>query len=71
MKRYYFAVTYDVCEHNNLYEGMNKYPLDASIEIEKQVSEFAKTDVAPLIKIYESGTSDFKELRMYKEYHFK
>lgn len=23
MTKYYIAVTYDVCEHNNLYEDMN------------------------------------------------
>ncbi len=71
LTRYYIAVTYDVCEHNNLYEDMNEYPLDLSIDIDKQVREFAKTDVAPLIKVYESDTSDFKELRLYKEYKFK
>lgn len=71
MTQYYIAVTYDVCEHNNLYEDMNKYPLNLSIDIDKQISVFAKNDVAPLIKVYESDTSDFKALRLYKEYKFK
>ena len=71
MTRYYIAVTYDVCEHNNLYEDMNEYPLDLFIDIDKQIGEFARTDVAPLIKVYESNTSDLKELRLYKEYIFK
>jgi len=71
MTRYYIAVTYDVCEHNNLYEDMNEYPLDLSIDIDKQVREFAKVDVAPIIKVYESDTIDFKQLRLYKEYKFK
>ncbi|RDW17662.1 hypothetical protein [Oceanobacillus chungangensis] len=71
MTQYYIAVTYDVCERNNLYEDMNEYPLDMSIDIDKQVREFAKTDVAPIIKVFESDTSDLKELRLYKEYKFK
>lgn len=71
MKEYYLAVTYDVCEHNNLFEDMNEYPLDMSIDLEKQISKFAKMDVAPLVKVYESDTSDFQELRLYKEYKFK
>lgn len=71
MKEYYLAVTYDVCEHNNLYVDMNEYPLDMSIDLDEQISKFAKMDVAPLVKVYESDTSDFKELRLYKEYKFK
>jgi hypothetical protein len=30
---------------------MNESPLDLSIDIDKQIREFAKTDVAPLIKV--------------------
>ncbi|WP_404448044.1 hypothetical protein LG307_03240 [Sutcliffiella horikoshii] len=71
MKKYYLAVTYDVCEHNNLFEDMNEYPLDMSIDLDKQISKFAKMDVAPLVKVYESATSDFQELSLYKEYKFK
>lgn len=71
MTRYYIAVTYDVCEHNNIYEDMNEFLLDLSIDIDQQIRELAKTDVAPLVKIYESDTSDFKELKLYKEYKFK
>lgn len=71
MKEYYLAVTYDVCEHNNLYVDMNEYPLDMSIDLDEQISKFAKMDVAPLVKVYESNTSDFNELRLYKEYRFK
>lgn len=71
MARYYIAVTYDVCEHDNLYQDMNEYTLDLSIDIDKQISEFAKMDVAPLIKIYEADTSDLKALRLYREYKFR
>ncbi|MCS0543793.1 hypothetical protein NXY55_27860, partial [Aeromonas veronii] len=55
----------------NLYVDMNEYPLDMSIDLDEQISKFAKMDVAPLVKVYESDTSDFKELRLYKEYKFK
>ncbi|RIU90212.1 hypothetical protein [Oceanobacillus picturae] len=71
MSRYYIAVTYDVCEHNNLFEAMSEYHLDLSIDLYKQVREFAKMDVAPVIKVFESVTRDLKELRLYKEYKFK
>jgi putative NADPH-quinone reductase len=71
MKEYYLAVTYDVCEHNNLYVDMNEYPLDMSIDLDEQISKFAKMDVAPLVKVYESNSSDFEELRLYKKYKFK
>jgi putative NADPH-quinone reductase len=71
MKEYYLAVTYDVCEHNHLYVDMNEYPLDMSIDFDEQISKFAKMDVAPLVKVYESDSSDFEELRLYKEYKFK
>ena len=71
MKKRYIAITYDVCKQNDLYENMNKYILDSSTEMDKQVKEFAKKDVAPLIKVYESVTDDFKDITLYKEYRFK
>lgn len=71
MKEYYFAVTYEVCEHNNIYLDMNEYTIDSSEDLDKQVKEFAKGDVAPLVKVYESETSDFKEFTLYKDYKFK
>ncbi|MEH6943791.1 hypothetical protein [Bacillus sp. JJ722] len=71
MKKYYFAVTYEICEHNNLYLDMNEYNIDSSEDLDKQIREFAKVDVAPLVKVYESETSDFKEFTLYKEYKFK
>lgn len=37
MTKYYIAVTYDICEHTNLYKDMNGSPLDLSIDIGKQV----------------------------------
>jgi len=71
MKKYYFAVTHEVCEHNNLYLDMNQYNIDSSEDMDKQIRELAKTDVAPVVKVYESDTSGFKEFRSYKEYKFK
>lgn len=71
MTKHYIAVTYDVCEHNDLCEDMNEYILDSTADIDKQVSELAKIDVAPLIEVYESISSDFKKLELYKEYKFE
>ena len=71
MTRFYVAVTYDVCEHNHLYEDMNEYPLDSNGDLDQQIKTFAKKDIAPLVKLYEADTSDFKELRLYKEYKFE
>lgn len=71
MTKHYIAVTYDVCEHNDLCEDMNEYILDSSVDINKQIKGFAEQDVAPLVIVYESTTSDFKELTLYKEYKFK
>ncbi|MCT8139928.1 hypothetical protein H1D32_20840 [Anaerobacillus sp. CMMVII] len=71
MKQLYKAVTYDVCEHNHLYEDMNEYFFDSFEDMEKQIKEIAKLDIAPLIKVYESDTSDFKQIRLYKEYRFE
>lgn len=71
MKKYSFAVTYEVCEHNNIYLDMNKYNLDSTKDLDEQIREYAKVDVAPLVKVYESDTSDFKDFKLYKEYNFK
>lgn len=71
MQKHYIAITYDVCKHNDLYEDMNEYVLDSFTDIDKQIKEYAKIDVAPLVKVYESATSDFKESILYKEYTFE
>lgn len=71
MSKRYIAITYDVCKHNDLYEDMNEYILNPSAEMDKQVKEFAKIDVAPLIKVYESVTGDFKDITLHKKYKFK
>lgn len=71
MSKSYVAVTYDVCEHNDLYEDMNEYILYSSVDTDQQVKGFAERDVAPVVKVYESATSDFRKLILYKEYKFK
>lgn len=71
MTKHYIAITYDICEHNDLCEDMNEYVLESLGDIDKQVKEFAKRDVAPLVKVYESVSSDFRELELYKEYKFQ
>ncbi|MFB1050302.1 hypothetical protein [Paraliobacillus sp. JSM ZJ581] len=70
-KKHYIAITYDVCEHNNLYEDMNEYIINPSTNMYDQVKTFAKIDIAPLVKVYESSTKDFKELLLYKQFVFK
>jgi hypothetical protein len=70
-KYYYFAVTNEVYEHNNIYIVIDEYNLDSSEDMDKQIKELAKLEVAPLVKVYKSDTSDFKEFRLYKEYKFK
>lgn len=72
MSKYYLAVTYDVCVHNDFYEDMNEYPIDVSANLEEEILKFAKQDIAPLVKVYESTSSDFTgEVKLYKEYRFK
>lgn len=60
-------MTYEVCEHNNIYLDMNEYNIDSTIALDEQIRELAKVDVAPLVKVYESYTSEFKD----KQYIFK
>ncbi|WP_424475671.1 hypothetical protein [Oceanobacillus kimchii] len=71
MKMYYSAITYDICEHNHLVEEMNEYRLEPSVDIKQQLMNLAKKDIAPLIKVYQSITSDFIEITLYQEYTFK
>ncbi|WP_079478750.1 hypothetical protein [Halobacillus salinus] len=67
---FYKAVTYDVCEHQDLYQDMNDYAIDFAGDVEEQIRKLAKQDIAPVVKLYESETSDFKEFRLYEEYRF-
>ncbi|WP_010096291.1 hypothetical protein [Ornithinibacillus scapharcae] len=72
MSNYFLAVTYDICVHNDLFEDMNEYPLESAANLVDQVRKFAKQDVAPLVKVFESTSSDFTgELKLYKEFRFK
>ncbi|MGN1402501.1 MAG: hypothetical protein ACI4XL_13490 [Bacillus sp. (in: firmicutes)] len=71
MKNYYFAVTYEVCKHNDIYMDMNEYKLDSSKDMDQQLREIAKADVAPLIKVYESDAGNWEGGKLYKEYTFK
>jgi len=70
MTKHYIAVTYDDCEHNDLYEDMNEYILNPTANMDEQIKEFAQNDIAPLVKVYESVTSDLKDLTLYKQYKF-
>lgn len=55
MSKSYVAVTYDVCEHNDLYEDMNEYNLDSSVDMGKQVKRFAEQDIASLSQSLRDG----------------
>ena len=71
MPKYYIAITFDVCEHNNFYLDMNEYPIKCTDNLAEQVQELAGIDIAPVVKVYESDASDFTNLKLYKEYKFK
>lgn len=47
MTRYFIAVTYVVCEHNNLYEAMNVYHLDLSIDQISKLENLQKWMLPP------------------------
>lgn len=71
MEKYYFAETYDVCEHNNLYLDMNRYIIEPTKDLDKQIRKIAKKDIASMVKVYESDRSDLEDFRLYREYYFK
>ncbi|WP_226036824.1 hypothetical protein [Aquibacillus saliphilus] len=71
MKKCYLAVTYDVCEHNDLFMDMNEYHLTTLDNLDNYVKYLAKRDIAPVVRVFTSDTSDFIETRIYKEYKFK
>lgn len=71
MTKHYIAITYDICEHDDLCEEMNEYILNPSVNMDEQIKEFASIDVAPLVKVYQSVRSDLKELTFYKQYTFQ
>ena len=71
MRKYYIAVTYDVCEHNDLFIDMHNYKIESIMDLDKQIKEIAKMDIAPVVEVYESNTSDFRDSKLYKEYTFK
>lgn len=71
MVKYFIAVTYEVCEHNHICLDMNEYSVDPLKGLDEQIREFARIDIAPLVKVYESNTDGFNECSLYKEYTFK
>lgn len=71
MQKYYLAVTYDVCEHNDLFMDMNEYHLISLNNLDDYMKYLAKIDIAPVIRVFISDSSDFKESRLYKEFKFR
>ena len=49
MSKYLMAVTYEVCEHNDLCMDMNDYTIEPAMDVDRQLSVIAKIDAAPLI----------------------
>lgn len=47
MKKYYFSVTYEVCEHNNIYLDMNEYNLDLDKQIRECLGSRVKAEHYP------------------------
>ncbi|HZG71479.1 MAG TPA: hypothetical protein VEY51_08065 [Chondromyces sp.] len=71
MRIYYIAVTYEICEHNRVFEELNEYILDSQAGMAGQVRKLAKLDVAPMVRMYQSDTKDYTKISLYKEYRFK
>lgn len=42
MNKFYLAVTYEVCEHNDLYMDMNEYTIEQSDDLEERVERNRK-----------------------------
>ncbi len=64
------AMTYDECPVENVWEEMNDYVIDESIDLNTQLKTIAKTDVAPVVHVYKINgeqSTFIKEVR-YEEY---
>lgn len=72
MKKYYIAVTYDVCEQQGTSFDMNEYEIEISCleHLYEQVKQFALADVAPIVKVYESDQSNYENARLYTKFKF-
>lgn len=70
-KKYYIAKTYDRCEHENFCVEMNEYIVESLEHIKQFVNKIAENDIAPLVKVYESISKQFNEIKLYKQYEFK
>ena len=70
MKKYYMAITYDVCEQQGKYVDMNEYKISCLEQLDEQVRQFARADVAPIVKVYESDKSDYENAKLYTKFKF-
>lgn len=72
MKKYYMAVTYDVCEQQGTSVDMNEYEIEISCleHLYEQVKKIALADVAPIVKVYESDQSNYENARLYTKFKF-
>ena len=70
MKKYYMAVTYDVCEQQGTSVDMNEYQISCLEQLYDQVKQFALADVAPMVKVYESEKSNYENARLFTKFKF-
>lgn len=70
MEKYYYAVTYDVCKHDDFCIDMNEYPVEAAADMKEQAGILAYQDKASLVRIYETDTGELEGGKLYKEYTF-
>lgn len=57
------AVTYDVCEVENLYESMIEHTISDPNNLDEEVAAIAARDIAPVVKV-------FNNKHLVKEYTF-
>ncbi|MBD3106975.1 hypothetical protein IEO70_01100 [Bacillus sp. AGMB 02131] len=70
MKKYYMAVTYDVCEQQGTSVDMNEYEISCLEQLYEQVKKIALADVAPIVKVFESDYSTYENAKLYTKFKF-
>ncbi|MGP4071102.1 hypothetical protein ACTWQB_00940 [Piscibacillus sp. B03] len=55
------AVTYDVCEVENLYESMIEHTISDTNNLDEEVAAIAARDIAPVVKVFNQNRQLVKE----------
>ncbi|WP_027963876.1 hypothetical protein [Halalkalibacillus halophilus] len=71
MRKQYIAVTYDICEVEDLFMDMHEYVFSTDQELELLVKKFADIDIAPLVRVYTTTKEDSSDPTFYKDFHFE